>query len=115
MLVCRANQTRILVLQKRVRFRVALDSCKEHSPLVIAPSPVRDVAKVQFSLAQRGTVAIELFDVSGRRVGEVARAPFEAGRHAVSFRRDTLAPGVYFLRLDAAGRVESRKFVVAAR
>ncbi len=58
----------------------------------------------RFDLAQPGGVRLDVFDVAGRRVANLASAPYFAGAHAVRWTgRDdagqTLGSGVYFVRM----------------
>ena len=87
------------------------------------PSPVTlaDGVRFEFALEERALVALELFDVHGRRIDVVARAEFEAGEHAVLWEdarnaSRTVPPGVYFGRLEVQGPgtrgVMSRKLVL---
>jgi len=80
-----------------------------------APNPFRGRTELRFALPASGTVTVEIFDVTGRRiVAPVARAHFEAGRHAVTWDgRDeggrAVASGVYFVRLTAGGDTRRAK------
>ncbi len=65
-----------------------------------------------------GRVRLEVFDLTGRRVAVPLDAPLAAGTHTVAWngadaggRR--LANGVYLVRLDAGGRRETRRIVLA--
>ncbi|MEZ5064919.1 MAG: S8 family serine peptidase [bacterium] len=84
------------------------------SLLPSVPNPFREETTVRFSLARRGPVSLDVFDVQGRRVRSLVSGPVDAGRHqAVWDGRDSggqrVASGVYFVRLDVAGGAKQRK------
>ncbi|HMB68139.1 MAG TPA: FG-GAP-like repeat-containing protein [bacterium] len=80
----------------------------------IGPNPFRESVAVRFDLARAGRASVGVFDVRGRRVAGLAAGPLPAGSHRVFWdgRGDggePVAAGVYFVRLDAAGAVWTRK------
>jgi hypothetical protein len=83
----------------------------------ITPNPSTGPARVEFSLPRAATVNVGVLDVAGREVARIASGPYPAGRHAVIWSavgpRGALAPGVYFVRLDAAGLERTRRLVIA--
>lgn len=83
-----------------------------------SPNPVRDAARLAFTLPVAGAVRVEVLDVTGRRVATPADGGFAAGAHVLRWdARDgaghALAPGVYLVRLSAAGRALTRRVAVA--
>ena len=77
-----------------------------------APSPFRGRTRLRFRLAAAADVRLEVFDVLGRRVASLAGA-FGDGEHAVPLDGAALAPGLYVVRLEAAGEVRTRQLVRA--
>ncbi|HMB69511.1 MAG TPA: FlgD immunoglobulin-like domain containing protein [bacterium] len=64
-----------------------------------------------------GAAEVSLYDTAGRRVRTVARGQYAAGTHVATWDgRDgagsPVPAGVYFLRVDTAGNVQTRKLVV---
>jgi hypothetical protein len=93
------------------------DSCvAPRQPVVegFRPNPTHvSTATVMFSLPQDGTVRIELFDLSGRRVGEQDAGFLVAGRHTIPLHvGHSTPPGVYFVRMTQAGRSAMARGVV---
>lgn len=78
----------------------------------VTPMPVRRLAVVEFELAIAGDVALDLYDLAGRQVLELARGPLAAGRHLALLDAGDVAPGLYFLRLTAGDRQVVRRVVV---
>lgn len=75
------------------------------------PNPLQRAGEVQFALAKRGEVRLELFDVTGRLVQTLLREERDAGAHSISLAAPTTS-GVYFLRLTALGETRSTRMVV---
>lgn len=79
------------------------------SRLAAFPNPFAEGVEVTFALEQPAASAkLRLFDVRGRRVVTLRDGPLPAGGHRFSWdgRDDSgaaVAPGIYFLRLDAPG------------
>jgi hypothetical protein len=65
------------------------------------PNPFRGATAIDFALDGPGSVRLSAFDVAGRLVAVLVDEHRAAGRHAVSWQAEDLAPGVYFLRLEA--------------
>lgn len=81
------------------------------------PNPVESAAVLSYSLAARGPVRLDLYDVAGRRVRTLLEGSAEAGEHTLSFapidqlgRR--IASGVYFVRMETAGLTQVRQVTV---
>lgn len=74
------------------------------------PNPWRAGMAVEFTLPAAGHARLLVLDVFGRRVATLAEGRFEAGRHRRSWDGRAAsgrpaAAGVYFLRLEAGGRI----------
>jgi len=77
----------------------------------LSPNPARNAVTVQFRTGGPDAVAIEVFDVAGRRV--LAREAGSAGGVGVeTIDTSRLAGGVYFLRVSTPTTRDARKFVV---
>jgi hypothetical protein len=86
------------------------------STLRSSPNPFTGSTRIRFAAPREGSRArIEVFDLRGRLVATLMDAE-AAGETAVSWdgrRHDgsAAAPGVYFCRLEVAGRTETRKLL----
>jgi pimeloyl-ACP methyl ester carboxylesterase len=78
-----------------------------------APNPFRERTVVPFHLPAEGPVALAVFDALGRRVAVLVDAVLPAGAHHAALDAAALAPGVYLLRLDAAGQTTTRRVIRA--
>ena len=79
----------------------------------VFPNPSRaGTLRVSFTLAG-SEAALDLIDLSGRRVASKDVSTFGAGRHATLLRLEpSLATGIYFLVLRQNGHFSSRRIVV---
>jgi hypothetical protein len=77
------------------------------------PNPVSDEATFRFAARYAGELSIDVYDVRGRRVSEVARVPTGDGivRTATWYSAD-VPSGVYFAVLKAGPDRLTRKFLV---
>jgi hypothetical protein len=79
---------------------------------VAGANPARGLPSLRFALPQAGHVTIGLYDVAGRRVALLANEEFAAGWHATPARTRALAGGVYFARMDVAGKKLVQRLVI---
>ena len=71
------------------------------------PNPFDTSIRLEYEVDSPGQVTIEVVDVLGRRVGTVADRTQSAGSYELTWAPERLAPGAYFVRLLANGRVQS--------
>jgi flagellar hook assembly protein FlgD len=80
------------------------------------PNPFRDEATLRFTIDRAGPVRLDGYDVSGRHVRALVNEVRKAGLHSArwSGRDDSgriARAGVYFVRLEFAAGVSSRRVV----
>jgi hypothetical protein len=80
------------------------------------PNPFVSATRIAWALPAATHVEVVVYDVTGRRVRGLAEGRMAAGRHdaewnGIDDRGRSVAPGVYFVRLTADGRQETRKLV----
>jgi hypothetical protein len=68
--------------------------------------------RITYSLPEAAPVTLTVYDVAGRVVRRLVSAVMPAGTHIVDWTPDTVSNGIYFYRLDAAGRSLTRKAVL---
>ena len=78
----------------------------------VFPNPTAGSVTLPFTLAADADVRISVVDALGREV-LVATDARQAGAQRATLNTSGLAPGVYVVRLDAAGTVRSQRLVVA--
>jgi len=81
------------------------------------PNPFNPVVRLPFVLDQEQRVQLSVYDAAGHRVAVLVDERLGAGQHEASwFGHDQLGrdvpSGVYSLRLDAGGRVDTRSMVL---
>jgi Subtilase family/FlgD Ig-like domain len=82
----------------------------------VLENPARGQATMAFSLPERGRVVVEVFDIAGRRVREVANGDLPEGAHLArwngqSDQGGSVPSGVYFFRLKTDFGSRAEKFV----
>ncbi len=87
-------------------FGFRLDPCR--------PNPFNPWTTISYALAADGRATLRIFDVSGHLVRTLVSASQVAGEYEVrwdgrSQSGQPVASGVYFMRLDAAGKVHVRR------
>jgi len=90
------------------------------SELVLFPSqpnPFSDQTRIAFQLPKEGPVSLEIYDLLGNRLTSLVQGTLEPGAHEVTWngrnaRGAKVAPGVYFYRLVAEGRVLTRRLAL---
>jgi len=78
---------------------------------IAGAQPVGDRVRFKFELPEAGTIAIEVFDVIGRRVGDGIREARPAGHGEIEWDAARLPAGVYHARLSAAGEGATTRLV----
>jgi hypothetical protein len=84
----------------------------EDRALAVRRNPSRGGVDIRFSLPAEERARLTILDVTGRRIATLADGPFTAGHHPLRWDPVVVPPGVYFARLEAGGRVISRRIVL---
>jgi hypothetical protein len=80
--------------------------------LAVGANPVRGRARLDYQLPAAGPVELAVFDAGGRRAATLVAGRQDAGRHGVTWDASGTRPGVYLVRLRAAGVDIARKLVL---
>jgi putative ubiquitin-RnfH superfamily antitoxin RatB of RatAB toxin-antitoxin module len=75
------------------------------------PNPVQSRVTVRYAVPERQEVTIQLHDMLGRKVRTLVRSE-KTGRHKHRVDVENLASGVYFLRLQAEGKMRTQKLTL---
>ncbi|MCO6480096.1 MAG: T9SS type A sorting domain-containing protein [Phaeodactylibacter sp.] len=75
------------------------------------PNPVRTTTTIPFELAERKRVSLKVFNARGQEAAALLDEILPAGPHQITWDSKSLAPGVYYYRLQA-GREASRSLTL---
>lgn len=80
----------------------------------VYPNPVKSGSdiKIEFALGKGENVNIQLFNILGTKVADVASGKYSSGENNVTFNTSNLAPGVYVYTISAGAFKASKKFTV---
>jgi photosystem II stability/assembly factor-like uncharacterized protein len=76
------------------------------------PNPFNPTTTIEYELAERTRVRLQVFDNLGREVSVLVNAPQEAGVYRVQFDGSHLASGVYTVVLDTKREKHTRQIVL---
>ena len=76
------------------------------------PNPFNPSTTISYDIARAGMVKLEVFDVLGRKVAELANGRKSAGNYTVNFNAGNLSSGMYIYRLQAGGKVFTEKMML---
>lgn len=76
------------------------------------PNPFNPATTIRFSIPERGTVNLRVFDVLGREVKILVNEVLPAGTYERTWDAKNCSSGVYFYRLQAGGYSDTRKLVL---
>jgi hypothetical protein len=86
----------------------ALNTRRATQLLAPFPNPFRRQVSIPFTLDAARHVRLAVYDLLGREVARLVDATLSEGSHVAAFRPEGLAAGVYLIRLEADGRVQTR-------
>ncbi len=75
----------------------------------VYPNPFNSAATIEFDLAGEGHVTLELYNSIGQNAGIIVDEYYPAGSHAHHFDAKNLPSGIYILRLNVNGVIDSHK------
>ncbi|NLP04494.1 T9SS type A sorting domain-containing protein [Candidatus Fermentibacteria bacterium] len=89
----------------------------EQAELFAAPNPSSGGTAIFYRLAESGPVTISIYDLQGRLVRTISEGVQTPGSHETWWNAsedsgEPVPPGVYFMRLDAAGGVLTGRLVI---
>ncbi|MEG1555400.1 MAG: M20/M25/M40 family metallo-hydrolase [Bacteroidales bacterium] len=79
----------------------------------VYPNPASHSTNVSFNLSENTTVAITLFDITGKQVSEsIFTQTFPEGNHTITINLSELTAGVYFCKISTNQKSEIRKLII---
>jgi len=76
------------------------------------PNPFNAQTTIRFVLPESQDVELTIYDLLGRRVGILIDEYMQTGAHAINFDGSGLSSGVYFYRLQAGKKVETKRMIL---
>jgi len=76
------------------------------------PNPFTSQCTVDYTLSQNSKVRIMLYNETGQEVRSLAQAEQNAGEHTLTFNRESLAQGVYYVGLQVGNTNETKKLMI---
>jgi len=80
--------------------------------LTASPNPFNPITALGYRLPAPGSVQIRVYDTAGREVAALVNGWKEAGSHEVTFDGSGLASGVYLVRMEAGGGIQTQKLIL---
>jgi hypothetical protein len=76
------------------------------------PNPFNPVTTIQYSIPQRSSVTLKVYDILGNEISLLVNEEKDRGVHTVNFDASQLASGIYFYKLQAGSFVETKKMII---
>jgi thiol-disulfide isomerase/thioredoxin len=80
--------------------------------VAIYPNPATGNVAISLDLKSQSELAIDVIDIMGKRVETICVQKSVIGNYTTSFNTESLANGVYTLRINVNGSIENRKLNV---
>ncbi len=80
--------------------------------LSVFPNPFNNTARINFTIDASAQINLQVFDVLGRRVADLANEVLPAGTHSFSFHGEFLSSGIYFVSLSTPTSIKTTKLVL---
>ena len=75
------------------------------------PNPFTTSTTISFTLAERGFVALDIYDILGRKVGALVNEIMDAGHHSIEFDAKNVSDGAYTAKMRMNGGEREMKMV----
>lgn len=76
------------------------------------PNPFNPSTTISFKLPQKSFVRLQLFDMLGKVVMNIAEGEYEAGKHNVELNVPHLSSGIYFYKINAGQFSQVKKLIL---
>lgn len=103
-----------IITESAVRYKIGLNS---PLPGEIAfsqnyPNPFNAQTIIEYSLSEPSMVTVDIFDILGRRIVRLVDGIMPAGKNQASWDASGQPSGIYFYRIKAGDKDETRKIVL---
>ncbi len=76
------------------------------------PNPFNPTTNISFSIKERGTYSLKVFNTLGQEVATLFNKEMEPGKYSLQFNGANLASGTYFYRLQSDGFTAVKKMIL---
>jgi hypothetical protein len=76
------------------------------------PNPFNARTTIYYSLPEQSLVTIDIFDILGRKIETLAEGMIPAGEHQVVWDASAQSSGIYFYRIKAGDKVETKRMTL---
>jgi len=80
--------------------------------LSLSPNPFSVSSTISFEIPFSGSVALQVFDLSGRLIETLVEDDLQEGTHSVALNAHSYCPGIYLIRLQAGSTVQTERCVL---
>ena len=76
------------------------------------PNPFNPSTMIRFSLPERQTVSLRVYNLLGEEVASLVNETLTAGEHVVEFNAQGLASGMYLYKLQAGSLTQTKRMLL---
>ncbi|MBO3699246.1 HYR domain-containing protein, partial [Roseivirga sp. E12] len=77
------------------------------------PNPTRDISNVTFKSSVSGPASVNIYNTQGHLIGKLFEGDIEADKtYSVEFNGSDIVSGLYMIRVNTAGIVETKKLII---
>ena len=76
------------------------------------PNPFNNEIRIDFSLNEYGKASLKVFNILGCEIADLSQAGYTVGKHSVIWNAAQQTSGIYFVRMESGGKVDTRKIVL---
>lgn len=81
-------------------------------PWRMFPNPAKDHVKLEIEIQEPGIYTIEVFDLQGKKIGQLLNDKLWPGKASLEFSTDQLTKGLYFIRISGGNIRSAQKLEV---
>jgi hypothetical protein len=78
----------------------------------VYPNPIKGNGLIDVDIIKEANIVVELFDLSGKKVKELAKQYIYSGKHQISFDSSDLKDGVYLCKISTEEWVEAKRVII---
>ena len=76
------------------------------------PNPFNPVTTINYSIPKLSDVQVIVYDITGRQVITLVEATQKPGHYTIQWNAHDTASGLYFLKLESNGKIQTRKVML---